>query len=247
MTSTSKARRARDAARSFLRLRGFDVVRYEPTRFPELRRAALIENAAVDTVLDVGANDGAFALGLRRGGYSGLIVSFEPQSAAFAVLERRAAADSAWTCRQLALGASDGVASLHIAKNSSSSSSSRSATCISRAHPNLGTSARRASRSRGSTTYRSGLVEPRDRVYLKVDTQGYELEVLNGAVDTLGQVVAADIELSLAPLYEGAPLIGEVVTFLEARGLVPVWLEPAFTDPDTGRLLQIDGLFVRTP
>ena len=91
---------------------------------------------------------------------------------------------------------------------------------------------------------RSELVGPDDRVYLKIDTQGYELEVLNGAVETLGQVVAADIELSLAPLYEGAPLVGEVLAFLDARALVPVWLEPAFTDPDTGRLLQVDGLFV---
>ncbi len=211
MTSTSKARRARDAARSFLRLRGFDVVRYEPTRFPELRRAALIENAAVDTVLDVGANDGSLALGLRRGGYSGRIVSFEPQSAAFAVLERRAAADSAWTCRQLALGASDGVASLHIAKNSSSSSLLEIGDLHVASAPESRYVGKESVPIARLDDLRSGLVEPRDRVYLKVDTQGYELEVLNGAVDTLGQVVAADIELSLAPLYEGAPLIGEVV------------------------------------
>jgi hypothetical protein len=90
-------------------------------------------------------------------------------------------------------------------------------------------------------------VRPADRLFVKIDTQGSELQVLAGAGDQLDRVLGLQLELSLVPLYEGQPLIEDVVADVRARGLVPVGIEPDYFDAGTGNLLQADGLFFRPP
>jgi FkbM family methyltransferase len=230
---------------AFLRSRGFDIVRLDAIRSSELRRLSVIEDRHADVVLDVGANDGPYAKSLRSVGYRGRIISFEPQSEAYARLAVSSATDPLWDCRRVAVGARDGSAELNVAGNSSSSS-------ILEMRGQHLTSAPR-SRYVGTETVdlarldtlRDQILTPEDRIFLKLDVQGYELEVLLGATHVLRQVVAVEIELSLTPLYDGAPLFDEVIRRLEAEGFVPLWLDPVFVDPVEGRLLQVDGLFGR--
>ena len=91
------------------------------------------------------------------------------------------------------------------------------------------------------------ILRAEDDVYLKMDVQGYELPALEGAAQTLRQVVAIEVELSLVPLYERQALVHEVMGYLSDRGFEPVWLEKVLVDSQSGRLLQVDGLFVRHP
>ena len=107
--------------RAFRRL-GFDIVRFDLGRDAASRRAVLICERGVDLVLDVGANDGPFARQLREAGYGGRIVSFEPQTVAYAALRSAAATDALWECRNVAVGVDEGEVVLNIAANSSSSS-----------------------------------------------------------------------------------------------------------------------------
>jgi hypothetical protein len=93
---------------------------------------------------------------------------------------------------------------------------------------------------------RDELVEPGDRVYLKVDVQGGELEVLRGAEQLLKQATFVDLELSFVQLYEGAPLYDEVLRHLESRGFGLLSLDPVLVDPADGRLLQVDATLGRT-
>jgi FkbM family methyltransferase len=79
--------------------------------------------------------------------------------------------------------------------------------------------------------------------YLKVDTQGYEDKVLAGAPRTLQGCLAVELELSLTPLYEDQPLIGEMIELMRRHGFHPTHLEPEFNDPRNGELLQVNGLF----
>jgi hypothetical protein len=81
--------------------------------------------------------------------------------------------------------------------------------------------------------------------FLKIDTQGYEWQVLDGALATLPKVRGIQIELSLIPLYEGQHLWRESIERLEAEGFTLWRLQPAFDDPANGRTLQWDGLFFR--
>jgi hypothetical protein len=78
---------------------------------------------------------------------------------------------------------------------------------------------------------------------LKIDTQGHEWEVLDGATQALSRCVWLEIELSLVELYTGQRLLPELLSRLSGAGFNLIQLEPVFSDPRTGELLQVNGLF----
>jgi hypothetical protein len=82
-------------------------------------------------------------------------------------------------------------------------------------------------------------------VYLKLDVQGYEGAVLDGARRALPSIDTIQLELSLVPLYEGGPLMDEMWARLRGMGYQMVSIEPGFADDRTGLLLQVDGIFHR--
>ena len=90
------------------------------------------------------------------------------------------------------------------------------------------------------------VASPADRLYLKVDVQGFEQKVLAGATTTLGSVLLLEAELSLVQLYEGGPRWLAMIEYLAGLGFEPVWLDPAFYDTRTGRLLQVDAMFAKS-
>jgi hypothetical protein len=81
---------------------------------------------------------------------------------------------------------------------------------------------------------------------LKLDVQGFEGTVLAGATETIGQFAAAQMELSYVPLYDGQWLANDVTELLTKHGY-ELWMfdSAAMYDPESGRLLQSDGIFVR--
>ena len=89
------------------------------------------------------------------------------------------------------------------------------------------------------------LVRGGDRVWLKLDVQGFELEVLKGAEASLPSVACVQAELSFVPLYDGSPRFLELVKHLDARGFRLAGLEEGHDDVRTGEMLQADGIFVR--
>ena len=226
---------------------GLDVVRYTPSRFPELRRLRVLEERAIGLVVDVGANNGDYARTIRRNGFGGRIVSFEPSSEAFCALQHAARADAAWEAHHLALGDRSGWADLHVAGNSLSSSLLLMRERHVRGAPEsavIGTERVRIARL---DDIAETILGAAGRAFLKLDVQGYELQVLRGAVDTLSRVEAVEVELSLQSLYEGDSVFGDVLTALGDHGFSLVSLEDGFRDTDTRELLQVDGLFERLP
>jgi hypothetical protein len=91
------------------------------------------------------------------------------------------------------------------------------------------------------------MIQPEERVFLKVDVQGYELFVLQGALQALRQVRVVELELSFAPLYQGAPVFDEMMKYMEEHGFALVSLNHVFSDPKSDRLLQVDGIFRKIP
>ena len=229
----------RAAARSLLRRLGLDLVRYAPRNYPHLRRPLLLADERIGVVLDVGASDGSWAAALRRGGYRGRIVSFEPLSESFAALARTAD----WEVRPLALGERAGRAVLHVSANGQSSSLLPMLERHRRAAPDSAvTGSEEVELARLDDL---GVVGLDDRAYLKLDVQGAELEVLRGGARTLETVRVVEAELSTVELYAGQALLGEVVEHLYGRGFEPIGLEPSFRDRSTGDLLQVNGWFRR--
>jgi FkbM family methyltransferase len=224
---------------------GLDVRRYDPQQDAVLRRQLLLEHYRVQLVLDVGANAGQYARQLRRGGYRHRIVSFEPQSSAFELLQKRAAGDPQWSALHVALSDADGTAQINLAGNSLSSSLLGMLPTHAESAPESTYVGREAVTTRRLDGLLPDLAPVGTPTYLKIDTQGSELKVLRGAGDALQHVDTLELELSLVPLYEGAPLFQEMLAWLAERGYELVGLEPAFSDPRSGRLLQADGFFHR--
>ena len=86
---------------------------------------------------------------------------------------------------------------------------------------------------------------PESKLFIKIDTQGFEWQVLDGAHETLQQVRGVLCELSLVPLYDGQRLWRDIVDRLDADGFMLWALQKGFTDPCTGQSLQMDGIFLR--
>lgn len=227
---------------------GFEVRRHQPSVPPtaEVRRTKLLSSRGVTLVIDVGANSGQYACQLRHAGYRDRIVSFEPLSQAFAELSAAAGSDSQWECKRLALGNSEGPVEINVAGNSYSSSVLEMKERHLQSAPESGyVSTETVPMARLDTIWPE-IVKPEDRVFLKLDVQGFELEVLRGGDAHLADLAGVQVELSLVPLYDGAPLFREVIDYLEDRGFRLAGLEPGFEDPESGEMLQADGLFVRS-
>lgn len=226
---------------------GVEVHRYHPTASPLARLMAALRTFDIDMVIDIGANDGQFAKELRAGGYTREIVSFEPLTSAHARLLETSRHDSAWQVHsRCALGDRQGEVELNIAGNSVSSSILPMLSAHSRAAPD---STYLGHESAPLTTVDAAVLPYLENAHaplLKIDTQGYEWHVLEGAAATLPKVRGVRMELSLMPLYEGQHLWRECVDRLQAEGFVLWSLEPAFIDPVSGRTLQWDGLFFRS-
>ncbi len=208
------------------------------------RRMMLMRSYGIDLVLDVGANTGQYAQRLRTLGYKGEIVSFEPMAKAFVELQRNSTQDAAWSARNIALGDATRCETLHISNNSVSSS----------LLPMLAEHQRHAPSSVviGEETVNIERLDAlpdwpqwasRRGLWLKLDVQGYEHQVLAGATQCLERIAAIQIELSLRPLYAGQATFLPMMQHLADLGFDPVAFEPGFADMDTGEYLQVDGIF----
>jgi len=199
----------------------------------------------IGLIFDVGANKGQYALSTRNEGFKGRIVSFEPLPDAHRQLALNAQKDPQWTVHpRCAVGARSGTTKINISKNSYSSSILPMLDAHSSAEPEsvyIGTV------ETPVITLDSVFDQYRrqsENVFLKIDTQGFEAEVLAGCSSRLPDIKAVQIELSTVPLYEGQKLYRYFFDFFETNGfaLWAVW--SGFADRRTGQHLQFEAVFV---
>jgi FkbM family methyltransferase len=198
----------------------------------------------VNLVIDVGANTGQYASALRHDGYRGQIVSFEPQPSAAAELRAAAAGDQDWKIFECALGPAPGKSNLFVTDDSQSSSLLAPSADPARFRFLVGSSQTPVEIAT-LDDFRFGH-RGHNRLYLKLDVQGYELGVLRGAPKTLRRAAAVECELSLTSLYTGQAMSEDVISHLRTAGLVPVCISRAYTEPGPSRrVIQMDGIFRR--
>jgi len=228
-----------------LRKLGYDLVAARDVASPDVRMH-WIGRLGVDLVIDVGANLGQFVGWIRDRGYRGPLISFEPQEAAFSSCKEAWVGDSNWWGYQTALGEEDGSSDFHVAGNSMSSSLLPMLESHVVALPESAiVSTGRVPVTRLDRITHHAITASKS-IFLKIDTQGYELPVLRGAKGLMDKVAFIEAELSIVPLYEGQVLMADMLTEIARLGFTMVWIEPGFSDQANARLLQVDGLFVRT-
>ncbi len=202
-----------------------------------------MSNLHVTTVLDIGANVGQFAIDIRRYGFNGLIESLEPAQDSYNQLKINSLKDKLWNVNRLALGPVSGQLELNISGNFGLSSSF------------LEMKESHISNFPGSQFTRKEVVDVETLIHfsekkkidltktlLKIDVQGFEMDVLAGSGDLLNVIPLVLCEVSLSPLYEGEGTFFDVVNYLHGYGHEVISISRGVSSKD-GRLLQVDLLF----
>jgi FkbM family methyltransferase len=233
--------------KTFVRGLGYDIVPYLIQKDFDHVFTEALSRYQVGLVLDVGANAGQFASGLRTAGYGGAIISFEPMSAEHANLVLLSKNDAKWcVAPRMAIGDSDGIVEINIAANSGSSSILPMLDLHRDAAPESIYAGKESANVRKLDTVAKQLIDPSEKnIFLKLDVQGYEWSVLDGAEKILERVAGILCECSFSPLYAGEARWTSLIEKIEEKGFEVWGVLPGFSDPRTGRLLQADFLFFR--
>ncbi len=224
---------------------GYQLNKRDAMHSGRVRRMLLLKNFAVDTVLDVGANVGQYARELRRDQYGGRIISFEPLGDAFDVLSGYANRDYQWEAYNYALGDSSGRAVINVSSNSEWSSLLSISPEFSDAPPGAQVVREQEIGVRALDDVFTDLVGPNARPFLKIDAQGYEKKVLDGASNSLNHILGIQLEMSLQRAYEGEVLFSDMIHIMEKAGFALMSVEPVNVNPVAGRVRQVDGVFFR--
>src|SRR6185312_5187126 len=227
---------------------GWELSHFNPGSSEWAQVKKFLDLESVTTVLDVGANRGQYAKNIRDAGFRGKIISMEPGSEAHQFLTRAAAGDPLWQILPpIAIGSQDGFVELNVSGNSGESSSILPILSAStEAMPQSGyVATERVPLAMLDTIAKQYLNNVDGPIFLKLDVQGFESEVLKGAAQVLTKVAGLQVELSLVPLYEGQLQFNEMIEILIGLGFELWSLIPGFVNQNTGRLLQVDGLFSR--
>jgi FkbM family methyltransferase len=214
--------------------------------------AWLLNRYRVDCVLDVGANVGQYALELRHNGYRGHIVSVEPVPAFVEKLEKLAADDDGWTVHKLALGSTEGVVPIRVQRTFSSllpaSEYGKRRFATLREGEVSGqfveVPLRRLDKLLDELLQEVPASNDLPRIFLKMDTQGLDLEVFRGIGEWVHQVVGLQSEVALLPIYEQMPRMPEALAAYEDAGFEISGLYPVTSEPD-GRVIEYDCVMVR--
>lgn len=206
-----------------------------------------IEQSEVDLVVDVGANLGQFSSKVRRY-YRGEIISLEPVSSTFEQLVQTSSADPLWRACKVAAGSSDDWQQINVSGRSDFSSL-RLPTRYSeyRFGSDAMTSDTERVRVRRLDALLPELVPDirSRRIFLKLDTQGYDLEAFRGIQGLLPQLVVMQSEISLIHLYRDAPHWTSSIREYEEAGFGVYGMFPVTRDRSTGQVIEYDCLMTR--
>lgn len=209
---------------------------------PSIEHIAMLKSISADLVLDIGANCGQFALIVRMMHRSIPVKSYEPLPDAAATYRRVHRGTELFELYEVAVGDENGNANLHISARADSSSMLPIAELQEKLFPNTGEVGTISVKMVTLDSLKSHW-DGADDALLKIDVQGFELKVLQGAVLALARCKYVYVECSEMPLYTGQAIRSEVTAFLRDNGFVE--LQSYNASMSAGKLVQADYLFVR--
>lgn len=206
----------------------------------------ILRKHRINCVLDVGANVGQYATRLRQHGYEGRIVSFEPVPALASALRDKASSDPNWLVFECGLGEEEGTAQINAVPGTMSSMLPTSEFGREWSAKLNDVHTEEISIRRLDTVYdeaTAGIASP--RVYLKMDTQGFDLQAFRGAGERIGEIRALQSEAACIPIYDGMPRLPEMLKVYEAAGFEIAGMFPVTFHRRTLRVIEFDMIMVR--
>lgn len=239
----------RKAVRALLNFAGYDVVRLHSNNET---LAGLLKNIfrfyQIECVIDVGANSGQYGRFLRELGYTGHIFSFEPVSSVFNKLAENAKGDSKWHCYKLALGERAETKQINV-YSSTVFSSFLDATDYAK---NIWSSLKDVHAEKVEVITLDGKIDEIkqisgcDILYLKLDTQGYDMNVFRGAANSLKHVEAMQTELSMIHVYENTLPPLKVLAEFFSKNYCVAGMYPINRDESLA-VIEFDCVLVKRP
>jgi FkbM family methyltransferase len=208
-------------------------------------RESLLKILEIDFVIDIGANEGQWATSILKSGFSGSILSFEPESRAFSLLKTNSSKASNWEVQNLAISDKEGMRKLNVASNDALSSS------FFELLPDHKTAAPHAFFTHTELVptrlLSSCMAEIKgSRIYLKLDTQGTEhLILFSMSNEDFCRIKVLELEASIVGTYEGGLLVEEIIAFCRLRGFRLYRIENALARSGFGQQVQVDLIFIR--
>jgi FkbM family methyltransferase len=207
---------------------------------------ALLAHHNVDCVLDIGANQGQYSQSLRRAGYNNTIISFEPLSSMHDLLEPLSKSDVNWHIHErTCVGDEVGEVEINVSNSTDMSSileiEADTLTALPKSNYVGKEKVAITTVAEVFGTYSSKY----KNIFMKVDTQGFEWEVLQGAKKILPQLTGIQLELSLFSLYENEKTFEEITAWLKDQGFDPILVIPGYFSKKLMKQLQIDIIFIR--
>ena len=166
---------------------GYDIQSRSTWYSHDVRRIKFLNDHHVSLVLDIGANEGQYAQSIRKAGYKNLIISFEPIKDVFDLLNQKVISDSQWQAMNIAIGDFDGYTEINIS-NLSQVSSILSATGLGDTDYWKGSRQQQVQVSKLDSLINELNIKDH-RVWLKVDTQGFEEQVLKGCQNLIKESI----------------------------------------------------------
>ena len=217
---------------------GLEIQRIETIR----TLMGFVTDRDIDVVLDVGANVGQFGASLRAQGYRGKIVSYEPISTVYQTLAATTATDLEWEINNFALGLKAEYVTINVSRSSEFSSILPS-TCAAIKYNDAAAIIRHTELIE-VRKLDDVFPEPSGNTLLKIDTQGYERQVLEGGRSLLPKLKGILMELPIVHLYQGTWQFHKAIEFMADAGFVPAQIHPVnFHSTDRVSLIEVDCLF----
>jgi FkbM family methyltransferase len=208
----------------------------------------LLRKLEIELIIDVGANVGQFAQSMRQIGYRGLIVSFEPLPEVFAETQRTMAGDRRWAGFNMALGEREETLQINRSKSSIFSSFNLPTSEVTAMFDDENkvveakdVQVRRLDNVLTELNYTKYL----GRTLLKVDTQGFEMQVLRGLGTYLRKLPAVQCEISSVPIYKRTPHMTEILAFLNENNFRPACFFPVSWMADWS-VVEFDSIFINS-
>jgi FkbM family methyltransferase len=227
-------------------LAGYELRRRDKPRDPLRQLVLALDRAGIEAVVDVGANRGQYAMALRAAGWRGPILSIEPIAELRQTLAARAAHDRLWqVLPALAIGDRDGTATLEISAESDMSSLRPQTGQLRELSPSSAIVERREVPVRRLDLLPELTQSSWRRIFVKIDVQGAEWQVLDGARGLDKRLIGLQLEMALVPLYVGEADWRSTVDRLAAAGYDLYLLIPGYFERKLVRQMQVDGIFFR--
>lgn len=235
--------------RRLARKLGYDIQKFNKQVVVETHLRYLLPLLKIDIVLDVGANEGQYAQGLREVvGYEGTIHSFEPLPAAYAKLAEKASRDPRWHVHNYALGDEDGEAELKVMEHTVFSSL-HAANAQGQAKFKDGISVAETVkvplRRLDGLVHELGIDVMGTPSFLKMDTQGHDAWVFQGASGIVQHLKGLQSEVSVIGIYEGVPTYLELLAVYKGAGFELTGAYTINRYRDTGHIVELDCVFAR--